>query len=523
MFKENPNFFPTPDKLIRRMLEKVETLKIKYILEPSCGKGNIIDYYKKYYLNHNSRYIGHKENTDKYITFDAIEIDENLSSLLKGKGINVVWDDFLSFEPQRFYDLIIANFPFDRGVDHLLKAIEIQERIGGQILCIINAESLRNQYSNNRKHLATLLNKYNAEIEYTQNAFTESERYSDVEIAMIYIDVPMQNSETMFEHEFKRENPDISFEEVQQSIALKKNKLEQLIFECEMIKKSGIELFKEKLKIDKLLEGMGLKSKLGITDDTYNSKPITVNEFINKINLEYWNKFINETNFKDRLPSKLRNNFTYNMEKQKDITFNMENVQYFYEELMKSIPQSYEETIAQVFDSITSKHYYSDREWEKNIHCYSGWKSNNGFKINSKCVISCYNNGWLYSLPELLTDFNIIFENISGTKDDLRKNNNELLERIKRHEKKIETEFFILDSYKKQTLHITFKNKDYLNAFNILAGKGKNTLPPDFGEKPYNNMTREEKEIVNNFGLNISEYSKICLISKQNNLLRLAN
>lgn len=128
----------------------------------------------------------------------------------------------------------------------------------------------------------------------------------------------------------------------------------------------------------------------------------------------------------------------------------------------------------------------------------------------------------MYNLPELLTDLNIIFENISGIKDDLCKNNNELSKRIKQYEKKIETEFFILDCYKKHTMHITFKNKDYLRIFNVLAGKGKNTLPPDFGQKHYNDMTKEEKTLVKDFGLTIEEYNTLALTTN-NNLLRLTS
>lgn len=520
MFKENPNYYPTPYNLARRMFEKLEMLKIKYILEPSAGSAHLIEHYKKYYEIHHSRYMGYNKKVDDYIKFDAIEIDPNLNSLLRGKGINVVWDDFLTFESNRFYDLVLANFPFDRGADHFLKSIEIQQRIGGQILGIINAETIKNPYSNKRKELITLLEKYNADIEYVENAFVDSERQTAVEVAIIHVSIPMQDDETMFEREFKRDNPEINFKDMQ-SLVVNRNKLEQLIFECEAIKKAGIELFKEKMKIESLLKGMSLKSGLKICNDNCQPKELSINDFINNINFEYWQKFIEETDFKKRLPSKLRNNFTYNMEKQKDITFNMENVRYFYEELIRSIPKSYEETVAQVFDSITSKHYYSEREWEKNIYCYSGWKSNNGFKINSKCIIPCYNNGWMYSLPDILTDLNIVFENIGGEKDDLHKNNNELLNRIKKYDKKIETTFFILDAYKKNTLHVTFKNKDYLRLFNVLAGKGKNALPPDFGQKSYQDMDAHEKNLVKEFGLTVEDYIKLSSSAGRKDYLRL--
>ena len=42
-FKKIDDFYPTPDFLIDKMLEKVNLSKVKYILEPSAGKGNIIE------------------------------------------------------------------------------------------------------------------------------------------------------------------------------------------------------------------------------------------------------------------------------------------------------------------------------------------------------------------------------------------------------------------------------------------------------------------------------------------------
>jgi hypothetical protein len=520
MFNEIKDFYPTPYNLARRMFEKIETLKCKYLLEPSAGKGDLIEHFKKYYEIKNSRYLGYQNKINDCITIDAIEIDINLSNILRGKGINVVFDDFLNYQPQRFYQTIIANFPFSNGCEHLLKAIEIQERIGGEIICLINSETIRNPYSNNRKQLKYLLDKYNADIEFIEGAFEDAERQTSVSVVMIYISVPMQNDETIFEREFKKDNPDISFKDMQ-SLAVNRNKLEQLIFECEMIKNSGIELFREKMKIDKLLNDMNLKLKINISDDSYNHKVVTVNDFIDTTNLEYWNKFINETEFRDRLPSKLRTNFSYNMEKQKDIAFNMENVKYFYEKLVESIPQSYEEIVANLLDDLTRKYVYSDSSWNQTIHYFNGWRTNDSFKISKKVIIPCSTGFYFYSLPDTLRDLNIIFENLSGIKDNI--NEGERVYRaIKNNEKKIETQFFILDSFKKGTLHISFKDQELLNRFNILAAKGKSWLPGDFGTKHYSDMDEEEKNLVKEFGLTIEDYSKLCL-SNQRDYLRLTS
>lgn len=516
MFEDNKNFYPSPDNLIEKMLKKVDLSKMRNILEPSCGKGNIIDYTKEYYKNHYKRYLGYNYKVEDYLKFDAIELDENLVNLLRGKGVNVIDYDFLNHEPQRFYQLILMNPPFDLGTKHLIKAIEIQERIGGEVVCILNAESIKNTYSNDRKHLASLLNKYKADIEFIENAFIDSERETEVEVALIYVKVPMADTMTMFEKEFNRNNPDIQFDSFN-TLVPNMNKLEKLIFEYDLIKNATLELYKEQRKISNLLNGMNLGSKISLCDISCHPKILTPNEFIDQLNLEYWKKFIDETDLRGRLPSKLRDNFTYNMEKQKDIAFNKENVRYFYEQLINSIPQSYIETVGKVFDDITHKYCYSETSWNQTIHLYSGWKTNQGMKINKRCIISCPVT-YVYQIPDTLNDLNIIFENISGIKDDLEQY--KLRDKIKSFEKKIETQHFILDVYKKGSMHIFFKNQEHLNQFNILSGKGKSWLPSDFGNKYYSTMSDDEKDLVKGFGLDIKGYDKL-VMTQPNSYLKL--
>src|ERR1017187_1621818 len=142
----NQDFYPTPKKLIRRMLEGVDFHEVRDVLEPSAGKGDICDYIssKFEYRGANGRNV-----------MDVIEIDEDLQATLKGKGYNLIHDDFLTFETNKVYDLIIANFPFSEGDHHILHAIELMERTGGNLVCLVNAETIKNPYTNLRQMLAT--------------------------------------------------------------------------------------------------------------------------------------------------------------------------------------------------------------------------------------------------------------------------------------------------------------------------------------------------------------------------------
>src|SRR3990167_7900638 len=156
----NKTFYPTPEHLVGRMWAKVKGHPTK-ALEPSAGKGDLI-----------------KERPDdgyrhRYIDFYAIEIDPDLQATLRGKDIKVIDTDFLSFGGPDKFDLIIANPPFDEGDKHLLKAIEVMYR--GEIVFLLNAETLRNPHTNTRKLLVRKLAELGAEIEYIQDGFIDAE------------------------------------------------------------------------------------------------------------------------------------------------------------------------------------------------------------------------------------------------------------------------------------------------------------------------------------------------------------
>jgi hypothetical protein len=46
MFADNPDFYPTPRVIARKMLAKITNKDAKYYLEPSAGKGDICDVIK---------------------------------------------------------------------------------------------------------------------------------------------------------------------------------------------------------------------------------------------------------------------------------------------------------------------------------------------------------------------------------------------------------------------------------------------------------------------------------------------
>lgn len=167
---QNKEFYPTPESLLEKIFAEVDWEDVHTVLEPSAGKGDIVDYIVKHGNRTRDNY-----KYDKDLDIDCIEPDNNLQHILKGKGYRLVHNDFLSFTTYKQYDLVVMNPPFSNGDKHLLKALELQKN-GGNIICILNAETIRNPFSNTRKLLMEKLEEYQANIFFLSGEFEQAEK-----------------------------------------------------------------------------------------------------------------------------------------------------------------------------------------------------------------------------------------------------------------------------------------------------------------------------------------------------------
>jgi len=65
--------------------------------------------------------------------------------------------------------------------------------------------------------------------------------------------------------------------------------------------------------------------------------------------------------------------------------------------------------------------------------------------------------------------------------------------------KKIESEYFTVNCYKKGTIHLTFNDENILRRFNVAACMGKKWLPCDYGAKGFDELPMAEKDVVESF------------------------
>lgn len=122
--KNIPGFFPTPPAVIERMLDEAGDLEGKRVLEPSAGKGDIVDAAKA-----------------AGAQVDAVEQQSSLRDILQAKGANLVGSDFLTSPGiGTDYDVVLMNPPFENGQDmeHVQYAYKFLKP-GGKLVAITSA------------------------------------------------------------------------------------------------------------------------------------------------------------------------------------------------------------------------------------------------------------------------------------------------------------------------------------------------------------------------------------------------
>lgn len=527
MFTDNKDFYPTPEAIINKMLFDIDFKLIHSILEPSAGSGNIVEAIKKKEKFYSSTY--NKVNYD----IDCIEADQNLQSILKGKNFRVVYNDFLTYDTMKEYDIIIMNPPFSNGCKHLLKALEMQQRNGGAIVCLLNAETLKNPCTNDRQYLQRKLTEYNAKVEFIQDAFMDAERKTAVEIALIKVQLPeVQRQSFIFDGLQKAQQQREIETETESTQLIDSDFFKAIVNQYKMEVEAGIRLIKEYYAMKPfILSEFGKDKETGETiqtggcilqmdiignRDKYNNK-LSINEYIREVRGKYWKALFENKKFIGQLTNNLQRDFYNKVEELKDYDFSLYNIYQLKIDMQKKVVKGIEDTIMELFEELSNKYHWYD-ETSGNIHYYNGWKTNKAWIINKKVIIplSAYDNYYTdrfrptqYNIVGKLQDIEKCFNYLDGGLTEAV----DLKESLKFAEeygetKNIQLKYFTVTFYKKGTCHIVFNDDELLKKFNIFGSQHKGWLPPSYGKKSYKDMTAEEKAVVNEFE-GEKEYNKV--------------
>ena len=527
MFTDNKDFYPTPEAIINKMLCDIDFKMIHSILEPSAGKGNIVEAIKKKEKFYNTTY-----NKFSY-DIDCIEADQNLQSILKGKNFRVVYNDFLTYDTMKEYDIIIMNPPFSNGCKHLLKALEMQQRNGGAIVCLLNAETLKNPCTNDRQYLQRKLTEYNAKVEFIQDAFMDAERKTSVEIALIKVQLPEVQRQSFILDGLQKAQQQREIEADTESTQLiDSDFFKAIVNQYNLEVEAGIKLIKEYYAMKPfILSEFGKDKETGETiqtggcilqmdiignRDKYNNK-LSINEYIREVRGKYWKALFENKKFIGQLTNNLQRDFYNKVEELKDYDFSLYNIYQLKIDMQKKVVKGIEDTIMELFEEFSNKYHWYD-ETSGNIHYYNGWKTNKSWIINKKVIIplKAYDDYYTdrfrpthYDIVRKLQDIEKCFNYLDGGLTEAV----DLEESLKFAEeygetKNIQLKYFTVTFYKKGTCHIVFNDDELLKKFNIFGSQHKGWLPPSYGKKSYKDMTTEEKAVVNEFE-GEKEYKKV--------------
>jgi hypothetical protein len=466
-------FFPTPSAIVYRMLSKVSSNAHNF-LEPSAGKGDIANGIKSKW---------------RYATVDCIEQSPELAAVLMDKDFPVVGHDWLEYSGVCYYDAIVMNPPFSNGDDHLLRAWDFLHN--GEIVCLLNEETIKNPHTATRKRLAEIIAKH-GEVEYLGDCFSAAQRKTSVNVAMVYLKkVSDDDSIDLWAStsEEKTVNEDIGAD--QNMLAIRDNlgnmqhyydqANEHMLKAFQHVRKAAVYL-----KANGINTGSDYEKAVSLALGNVNTARA---EFARKHRRDAWFRVFDQMEFRKWLDKKQTDEFVRDIERNGNIPFTKENIKGTLENVFLQRRSLFEKSVANVFDELTN--YFKG-----NTNHTEGWKSNDSYKVNLKLVFpyGCkfedkyggnFSMYYGYSRTDIYNDLDRIMCVLDGQDFAECHTIGKALDnkfRILGHNVKApfdnttESRYFEIKFFKKGTVHLVFKDKHLWQQFNVTAAKGKNWI-----------------------------------------------
>jgi hypothetical protein len=490
-------FYPTPPEVICRMMRpwainedepKLDLTDMR-IMDPSAGSGSMLQYIAQNAYTGRSPYCLH-----------AVEVNPACRTLLEANPhVTLVGEDFLTFKPETTYDLIVMNPPFSNGVAHLLHAWEIMGT--GNIVCLLNAESVRNPFSAQRKRLVDLIEEHGS-VEYIGPVFAKADRPTDVEVALVRLAKIDDRDRFGFWNDayFQRERRNVDFDEETLGNAVAVNDLVgALVGQYSHVEGVFVEYLKAYRRLKFHVAAISTGTHRSIDDMLkdavrYRDKPQEMRDhFMVDLREQAWNSIIKRTKLHDLMSASVRRDFDELQKSQQAMAFTEENIHALFDLLWQNQHKILQRSVEESFDLMTRYHK------ENRVHV-EGWKSNDAFKVARKVVlpsrVSRSYSGGLEVNHYRQTDLDDIdrgiamvdgkrLRNITSIADALR----ERFKGMKVYSGPLEdntctSTYFHIRFFKKGTIHITWLDEGLRERFNIAAAQCKKWLPMDYQRKP---------------------------------------
>lgn len=457
----NNDFYPTPKNVIEKMGFDPSN---KIVLEPSAGKGDIVDYCKS-------------NGAKKILTFEK---DEMLRDILKRKSI-VMGDDFLKANGEKLshIDMIVMNPPFSTAHVHILKAWEVAPE-GCEIYALCNYETIAKDYR--YTELNILVNDYGS-AENLGNCFSNAERRTNVEVGLIKLVKPIISgtddewSGFFMDEEEEEENLDpgmIRYDEVRALV-------NRYVFTMKIF-----DDFQEKLQsLEYACSQIGMTS-FSVTVG-YRDNITTKEEFSKKLQKESWGHIFKRMNLEKFVTSGVMKNINKFVEEQEKIPFTMKNIYHMMNIIVGTREENLQKALIEAVDNFT-------KYTHENRFGVEGWKTNSGHMLNKKIIVEgiMETQSFMSFVPKYdsyggqkINDLNKVLCNLTG-QDYNKIGDVYYLNKIYRDIKPntwYDWGFFDIKMFKKGTMHLKFKRVEDWYILNLTYGKLKGFSLPETYKK----------------------------------------
>lgn len=517
----DPEFYPTPDAVIEKMAAPYAgCLHTVTILEPSAGNGAILDFLTRkgvYYETETargSRYSDYAKADPEKVY--AIEKNDELTMILQQKGYKVIAPDFLTFRPEHRFSLILMNPPFKTGAEHLLHAWDILQ--GGDIACLLNAETIRNACNGTRTRLAAIIKEHGS-VEFIGKAFKSADNPTDVEVALVRLHKDAKEDPFTFipgtaAHEG---SPDFSEMAASKDELAVSSRLDAYIRCWDLTKEAAarfIRAYGEFIFYAKAFIGDGDQERSlsrssnmveailkNLVNMRYSrdSMSTVYNRFIDTAKAGAWGAIFDQIGLGKYMTTGLQQKLNEFRTAQGAMSITKENVMYLFRFIMANITKIMDQSVIEVYDMFT-------RYFKGNTSHDEGWKTNKRFKCNRKVILPDavsagyepqrfgYDKYFSVNYQARLDDIDKAMCHLTGRNFDSL-----VTGRVYGSDFRMpsgpnhsitsaictipvgstgwhESAFFRIKAFKKGTIHLEFKEEDLWNRFNIAVNDGKKEL-----------------------------------------------
>lgn len=483
---DNLQFYPTPPALARKAWKKFKNTNFSKVLEPSAGNGDL------------ALACPENDRLRKSVLPDCCEIDITKHPALREKGLNVVGFDFMQFSTGSIYSHIIMNPPFAEGAKHVLKAWDILW--DGEIVAVINAETLRNAFSKERQLLASIVAQH-GDAEYLESSFLvpDAERKTGVDVALVYLRKQANVSEDIIGpilDELKRDTM------TSESLAGDYREAAELALPNSLVENSvatfnaSVRAMREAVCTEARAQyyanllGDTMAARNGdagrtVTNDSVEYVRNTIGKRYIELKDRAWAGILRSANVTSHLSSAAQKRVEREFEEIKQLEFTVLSIYGFLCGIVESQGKIQIDMACDVFDIITK--YHTD-----NTVFYKGWKSNDkhrtcGMRIKTTRFIlpghptESWRSNVSWDSEQLLRDFDKVFAMldgklapVTGLSDLFRSSFQQL-----RHGNRLSGSYFDVRYYPGAgTIHFFPSSKTLIDRLNLLVGRHRQWLPP---------------------------------------------